>query len=180
MNPIKDYNKATPFGERKRLEAGGYIIKITSVKNDAEAQRLVYLFDIAEGPKAGYFKDEKEEFRHRFYAYYTPKALGFFKSFIKAIDDTNGTNYDATVETTGLDETQLIGKTVGAVIGYQEYKATDGYIKQRPDVTLYTTAERIRANDFEVPPLKKVQDDTPDLEAIPEGFTALSDDAIPF
>ena len=178
MKPIKGYNTATASGQYERLAPGGYILKITEVRDEEDKQRLVYLYDIAEGPEKGRYATEKMEFRHSFYAYYTEKAVGLFKSFIQAIDETNGTELGKTVEN-GLNEQLLVGKLLGAVIAYEEYDATDGTTKQRPYVSRYLTADKVRQGAFKIPELKRAKGSAA-AQAVPSGFTPMKDEDVPF
>ena len=179
MKPLKGYNEATASGEFERLAAGGYVIKITDVTDKDDLQYLRVVYDIAEGPEKGrYAKEDAEHiYRHSFIRSYKEKALGMFKAFIQAIDETNGTKLTDQVEK-GLNEQLLVGKLLGAVFGYEEYEANDGNVKERLYLKSCMSADRIRKGDFKVPELKKLKE-TP-KGAAPEGFTPLSDEDVPF
>lgn len=178
MKPIKGYNDATASGEFERLPAGGYVIKITGVENNEEKQYLKIVYDIAEGPERGRYKNEDAEhdYRHSFIRSYKEKALGMFKAFIKAVDEANETNFNDFIEK-GFDEQLLKGNRVGVLFGYEEYNANDGSVKERLYLVRFLNIEQVRAGDFKVPELKKLKTDTP---TIPEGFTALNDSDLPF
>ena len=178
MKPIKGYNAAQASGEYERLAPGGYVIKITDVKNDEGKEYLKIVYDIAEGPEAGRYKNEDAEhdFRHSFVRSYKEKALGMFKAFIRAVDETNGTKFDSQVES-GIREADLVGKLLGIVIGYEEYDANDGTVKQRQRVASCLAAERIRTGAYKVPELKTLGRTT---SAPVQGFTPLSDEDVPF
>lgn len=181
MKALKGYNEAKPSGDFERLPAGGYVVKITNVKDDTKKEYLQIVYDIAEGPEAGRYakEDPKDDYRHAFIRSYKEKALGMLKAFIQAVDETNGTKLGEQVES-GLDEAQLVGKTVGAVFGYEEYETNAGEIKQRLYVKSFKTAEQIRQGDYTVPAFKPLTNKKAAAGAIPEGFTALTDDDIPF
>lgn len=182
MKPIKGYKDAKASGEFERLPAGGYVIRITGVTDETapDKQYLRIVYDIAEGPEAGRYKNEDpdNDYRHAFFRSYKDTALGMLKAFLNAVDETNGTKLGDTVET-GLDEQQLVGKTLGVVFGYEEYAANDGNIKERLYVKSCMSADRIREGDFKVPDFKRLKT-TPSASPIPEGFTALSDSDLPF
>ena len=147
MRPLRGYNDAKPSGDFERLPAGGYIIKITGVKDEAadDKQYLKIIYDIAEGPERGRYKNEepKNDFRHSFIRSYKETALGMFKAFINAVDDSNNTKFTEQVEK-GLNEQLLIGKVLGIVIGYEEYEANDGNVKERTRIASCISAEKVR------------------------------------
>ena len=181
MRPLTGYNNAKASSDFERLPAGGYVIRITAVHDNDEEdkQYLRIVYDIAEGPQKDRYKNETadNDYRHAFIRSYKEKALGMFKAFIKAIDETNGTNFDSRIEK-GFPEHELVGKFLGVVFGYEEYEANDGNIKERLYVAKVTTDKKIRENDFTVPELKKLKPKA--KNAIPEGFTALADEDLPF
>ena len=55
MKPIKNFNTVNASGSRERLKPGGYVVRITAVKDNAKKEYLEVLYDIAEGPAAGYY-----------------------------------------------------------------------------------------------------------------------------
>lgn len=182
MKPVKGYNNAQASGEFERLEAGGYVIKITDIKDETSKEYLRIVYDIAEGPEAGrYAKETSEnEYRHSFVRSYKETALGMFKAFIQAVDETNGTKFGESIEK-GFDEKMLVGKLCGVVFGYEEYEANDGSIKERLRVAMVCSADRIRKGDYKVPALKKLDASKRTTPAAPvPGFTPLGDADLPF
>lgn len=181
MKPLgKAYKDATASSDFERLAAGGYVIRITGVTNQDDKEYLKVVYDIAEGPEAGRYKDEKPEndYRHSFVRSYKEKALGMFKAFIQAVDETNGTKFNDRIEQ-GFNEQTLVGKTLGVVFGYEEYEANDGDIKQRLYLKSCMSADRIRKGDFKVPELKKLKKEQPANSPVP-GFQPLNDEDVPF
>lgn len=181
MKPLKGYNEATASGEFERLAPGGYVIKITEIINQDDKQYLKVLYDIAEGPEKGRYADEDSEhdYRHSFVRSYKDKALGMFKAFIRAIDETNGTKFDERIEK-GFNEQELVGKLLGAVFGYEEYEANDGNVKERMYLKSCISAEKVRTGKFKVPKLKKLDKPSAPAAAPVPGFTPLSDEDVPF
>jgi len=179
MRPIKDYDKVTPSGDYERLAPGGYVIRIQSVKDDkkqgeSENSMLRIVYDIAEGPEAGRYKNEEpdNDYRHSFVRSYKEKALGMFKAFTNAIEESNpGYTWD-------WKEQGLVGKLLGVVIGYEEYEANDGNVKERQRVASCISADRVRQGDYKVPELRKLKADTATSAPVP-GFTPMTDD-LPF
>lgn len=181
MKPIKGYNAAQASGDYERLPAGGYVIKITDVQNDEEKKYLKIVYDIAEGPERGRYKDidKDHDYLCSFIRSYKEKALGMFKAFIIAVDEANGTNFNEFVEK-GLDEKDLKGNRVGVLFGYEEYNANDGSVKERLRVVRFLNIEQVRAGDFKVPELKKLAGSEIKPTAPPAGFTPLNDADVPF
>lgn len=175
MKPIKDYDKIQAAGDFERLPAGGYVIKITDIKDEQAKEYLRIVYDIAEGPEKGRYKDEAPEndFRHMFMRSYKDKALGMFKAFTTALEESNtGYKWD-------WNEAGLVGKLLGVVIGYEEYEANDGNVKERARIASCMSADRIRKGDFKVPELKKLPESQRTASPVP-GFTPLGDEALPF
>lgn len=182
MQPIKNFDKIPAAGDFERLPEGGYVLKITAAE-DAEDEHgnlkeyLRITYDIAEGPEAGRFKDETpdNDFRHQFIRSYKQKALGMFKAFTNALEDSNpGYKWD-------WNEATLKGKLLGVVFGYEEYEANDGSIKERLRVAAVKSADAIRKGDFKVPDLKKLPTSKAASTASPvPGFSPMSDADLPF
>ena len=117
MKPIEGYDLVNEAGEFKRLPAGIYGVKITSVKDVPEKQYFEITVDITKGEYANYFstlvsnglRDSSKTIRS-----YKTNALPFFKGFITAVEKTNnGYHWD-------WDEQKLVGKKVMAVFGEEE------------------------------------------------------------
>lgn len=177
----KTYSDAEASGmDFERLPAGGYIVKITAVKDEANKEYLALVYDIAEGEKKGFYADEwgqEHPYAHRLIASYKEKALGMFKGRLKAIDESNGTNF-AERAATGFDEQELVGKIVGMVIGYEEYETDRGDVRERSYVKAVCAADRIRRGEFKVPELKTL---APTAPAAPvAGFETIKDEDLPF
>lgn len=183
MRPIRGYKDVQASGEFERLAPGGYVIRITEVIDEdaPDKQYLRIIYDIAEGPEAGRYKNETPEnfYRHQFIRSYKEKALPMLKAFTVAIDETNGTKYTDQIEK-GFDEKQLVGKLLGVVFGYEEYAATDGNVKERLRVATVMSADRIRRGDFKVPELKRLDVTTQNEPPTVPGFEPITDADIPF
>lgn len=172
MEPIKDFDKVQASGDFERLPAGGYVVKITAVEDKPKLSYLLITYDIAEGKFAGHFKDTDEKLVgiHQFIRSYKATALGMFKGFINAIEASNeGYKWK-------WDEDTLVGKIVGIVLGEEEYENNRGEIKNGLKVRSCRTADSIRKGDFKVPEPTKLER----AAAIPDGFTALTDNDLPF
>ena len=186
MKPLgKAYADATAnTGDFQRLPAGGYIAKITAVKDVDDKSYLRLTFDIAEGEKKGFYAktDAEHEYTHQFIRSYKETALGMFKGFLKAVDNSNGTSFEAQAEK-GFAEQQLVGKIVGILVGYEEYVSDRGDIRERMRVNT-RSAETIRSGNFTVPELKKLQTGSGGSGEAPvspvAGFEGITDADIPF
>lgn len=175
MKPIKDFDKVQASGEYEKLPAGGYVLRIQSVEDDPKKEYLRIVYDIAEGPEANRYQNETAEndYRHSFIRSYKEKALGMFKAFTNALEESNpGYKWD-------WKEGALGGKLLGVVLGYEEYEANDGNVKERIRVVSCMGADRIRKGDFKVPELKKLKTDTATSAPVP-GFTPIADGDVPF
>ena len=186
MRPLgKAYKDAeASTGEFRKLPAGGYVAKITAVEDVDDKSYLRITFDIAEGEFEAFYSDEwgkGHPYAHQFVRSYKEGALGMFKGFLKAIDESNGTKYEAQAEK-GFAENNLVGKFVGVLIGYEEYQSTRGDIRQRTTVTGTRSIATIREGRFKVPELKTLDTpaQAPAYESPVDGFTAVNDNDLPF
>lgn len=174
-------------GDFERLPAGGYVCRIINVEDHGNELKpfLRVVYDIAEGDYARYYSDEwgrDNEWAHESRHYYTTAALGMFKGFLKAVDESNGTNFEAQAET-GFNEHELVGLFVGYVIGSEEYEANDGSVRTRLKVRSAKSIQAIREGRFKHPELKKLDAAKPNQTAqepqIPAA-PAVNEDDIPF
>lgn len=144
-------------GVSKRLPAGGYICKYTSVSDVADKQYLYMEYDVVEGEYANYYKDmeaSKGFWGGKCYRSYKEKALPMFKRMCSAVMKSNpGFLFDGKTNT---DEKTLIGKKVGIVFGEEEYIGNDGSVKTRLYVAYETSVEDIKKGSFKVPQFKKL------------------------
>lgn len=161
--------EATTFnGELPKLEPGGYVLKIIAVKVE-ETQygtKLAFQFDIAEGTQKEFFKklyaatpDDWDSKKWKgSYRLKIPKnegddakykkSLGFFKSQLKAFEDSNnGLTINAESE---WDEQILKGKLVGALFNEKEYdyNGKQGMFTQ---CKRFIPASDIRSGSFTIP-----------------------------
>lgn len=178
MRPVKGYREAQASGDFERLPAGGYVIKITDIKDEPSKEYLVITYDIAEGPYKDFYKgtDEKYVRSHQFIRSYKDSAVGMFKAFISAIDKSNGTAFGDSIEERGLNERLLVGRILGVLIGEFENENNRGEIRTLLEVRLCADAERIRKGTFKVPELRKLEK----KQEAPAGFTPMRDDEVPF
>ena len=161
MKPINNYETVqASSGEFARPQAGGYICKIVNVidvpmnHTTGKGDYLKIEYDIAEGDFRGYYKALVDRFGGTWSASlirsYKENALGMFKHFMNCVEKSNK-NYEW-----DWNETGLIGKTVGFVLGEEEYENSVGQVKTRLVVKQVKTVDEINNGDFKVPAPKKL------------------------
>ena len=163
MKAFSNYDKTHAYSEGNRLPVGGYVLKIMNVKEEVgqngNSGQLVIAFDVAEGDQAGFYQknyaaqtgeDKKWKGSTRLWI---PKDDGSeqdewtkrkFKTFIVSVEDSNdGYHWD-------WDETKLKGKIVGGIFNEKEWEfnGNSGFFT---NLHHFTTAEKIRANEFKIP-----------------------------
>ncbi len=158
----------------KKVEAGGYICGITAVEDVEQKEYLKLEFDIIEGDLKGYYRDlydRKGFWGGSFIRSYKESARGFFKKFLNAVEASNP-NYKF-----DNNEKTLRGKVVGLVLGYEEYISGNGEVKERVYVADILSVDDVKAKNFTVPKLKKLEapTETTPFEAIDE-----DDDDLPW
>lgn len=187
MKPIEGYDLINEAGEIKKLPAGIYGVKITSVKDVPENEYLEITCDIAKGEYKDYFKtliasglpDRSKTIRS-----YKEKALPFFKGFITAVEKTNpGYKWD-------WDESKLVGKNVMAIFGEEEYLDANNEVKISVKLVEFRSYEAFKEGKLSVPPLKKLPQNElpinntplaePTAEAVVDTSNFISDDELPF
>lgn len=182
MKPIKNFNSISASGTRERLKPGGYVVRITAVKDVTKKEYLEILFDIAEGQAAGYYADafyNDKPYAHRLIRSYKDAALGLFKRFTEAVDASNGTDFSGQVEK-GLKEEQLVGKTLGIVLAEEEYLTNRGEISKRLYDSVDLPADKVRTGDYKVPDLKKYAPKDEPSQAVSVEPELIPDPDIPF
>ena len=152
MERIPNWENIQESGSKK-IKAGGYIAKITKITDVTDKQYLLAELDIADGEFKNYYEElmaQKGFWGLKHFASYKEKAQGLFKHFISCIEKSNA-NF-----TFDFNESSLVGKNVGIVLGFEEYEGQDGSIKQRVKVVEFKTTEEIKQGNFEIPELKKL------------------------
>lgn len=187
MEKIKGYDEAKAItGEYERLEAGGYICKIISAKEEkakSGKRMLVLALDIVEG-------DKKDFFRNRFNENTSPekkwpagaiyrqmlegeKAAGFLKGLMTSLETSNeGFKWN-------WDEKKLADLKCGAIFGEEEYQKMDGSVGTSTKVKFIRTVKAIQDGNFKVPELKKLPQKGEAFEDFVNSVTSDNDD-LPF
>lgn len=187
MEKIQGYDEAQAItGEYERLEAGGYICKIVSAKEEKSKsgkKMLVIALDILEG-------DKKDFFRNRFNENTNPdkewpagaiyrqmlegeKAAGFLKGIMTSLEASNeGFKWD-------WDEKKLANLKCGAIFGEEEYEKLDGSVGTSTKVKFIRTVKAIQDGNFKVPELKKLPQKGEAFEDFVNSVTS-DDNDLPF
>lgn len=187
MEKIQGYDEAQAItGEYEKLEAGGYICKIVSAKEEKSKsgkRMLVLALDILEG-------DKKDFFRNRFNENTNPdkkwpagaiyrqmlegeKAAGFLKGLMTSLEASNeGFKWN-------WDEEKLADLKCGAIFGEEEYEKMDGSVGTTIKVKFIRTIKAIQDGNFKVPELKKLPEKGEAFEDFVNSVTSDKDD-LPF
>ena len=187
MEKVQGYEEAQAItGEYERLNAGGYICKIISAKEEKSKsgkRMLVLALDIVEG-------DKKDFFRNRFNDNSSPdkkwpagaiyrqmlegeKAAGFLKGLMTSLEESNdGFKWD-------WDEKKLVDLKCGAIFGEEEYEKMDGSVGTTTKVKFIRTIKAIQDGNFKVPELKKLPEKGEAFEDFVNSVTSDKDD-LPF
>lgn len=186
MEKLKGYDEAQAItGEYERLEAGGYICKIKSAKEEKSKtgkRMLVIALDILEGDKKDFFKkrfdeDARAEKKWPAGAIYRQmlegeKAAGFLKGLITSIEASNeGFKWD-------WDEKKLANLKCGAIFGEEEYEKLDGSVGTSTKVKFIRTVKSIEEGNFKIPEIKKLPQKGEAFEDFINSVT--SDEELPF
>lgn len=169
--PNTDFSNITAAGygdepngnEYETLPAGGYVIEVLGTYSERAKRRITFLVDIAEGPYAGFYRDdqfyEDKPYAHQCYMYLTTRALPFTKRTLEAFTASNsGFNaYDAYLND---DWDAFTGKRVGVLLGLEEARRkSDDTIYIRPDWfhADLTPVSMIESGNYSEKPLRKLE-----------------------
>lgn len=186
MEKLKGYDEAQAItGEYEKLNAGGYICKIKSAKEEKSKtgkRMLVIALDILEGDKKDFFKkrfdeDTRAEKKWPAGAIYRQmlegeKAAGFLKGLITSIEASNeGFKWD-------WDEKKLANLKCGAIFGEEEYEKLDGSVGTSTKVKFIRTVKSIEEGNLKIPEIKKLPQKGEAFEDFVNSVT--SDEELPF
>lgn len=145
--------------DRERMQPGGYVVVITGAEDNPQREYIELIYDIAEGPRKGYYSDDfgrNNPWAHHFFRSYKPTALPMFKAFLKRLEDSNEAFTIQAWQQTS-DEKAFIGLELGIILQSEEYEGNDGSVKTRLNVARIVSADTIRRGDFTVPEPKKLE-----------------------
>lgn len=137
------------------LPAGPYVARIVDAIDNAQREYVEVVFDIAEGPHAGFYSDDwgkSHPYAHHFFMSYKDTALGMLKGRLEAIAASNpGFDPFAAWDAGRLDI--FVGRVVGVNIQEEEYERNDGEVGTRLNVCQVAPAQDVR--DGKVKPREK-------------------------
>lgn len=187
MEKVQGYEEAQAItGEYERLNAGGYICKIVSAKEEKSKsgkRMLVLALDIIEGDKKDFFRnrfneDNRTEKKWPSGAIYRQmlegeKAAGFLKGLMTSLEASNeGFKWD-------WDEKKLANLKCGAIFGEEEYEKMDGSVGTTTKIKFIRTVKAIQDGNFKVPELKKLPEKGEAFEDFVNSVTSDNND-LPF
>lgn len=115
--------EASTDGDYQRLEPGAYVCAITEMRDEPGKEYVEMLFDVAEGPRKGYFSDgfyDNKPWAHHLIMSYKDTALGMLKGRLETIQSCNpGFDPFAAWDAGRLD--MFAGRKVGVVMREEEY-----------------------------------------------------------
>ena len=174
---FENVNEAGTNENSSRPPAAAYMCKIVNVEHYESKQGIVIELDIDDVSEySGHYSALYE--KYRFWALssfrsYKPRALPYFKKFIKDVERSNpGYSWNG-------DEMQLVGKQIGAVIGYREYIGNDGTKKTKEYIDAFVSVDELIKGEYSVPELKKLEPEKGTNEVVDNSFKPVTDD-IPF
>lgn len=161
-------------GGNTPLDPGPYVAVITGAIDHDDKEYVELVFDIAEGPRKGYYSDEwaaQHVYAHHIILSYKDSALGFLKHNLKQFTESNA-GFDAEAAWNGGKLDMFTGKLVGINLRQEEYEK-DGEVKLRFALPNLCPAQDVR--DGKVKPLP-----TKTLGGVRPSTTANADIPIPF
>ena len=192
MKPINNWNEVQPImgGESQALPAGGYVCRVTAVKEDvskaSNKEMLVVNFDIAEGDYKDYYmnkyknstpKNDMEPIKWKGVYYITLEGEnweGRFKGFITALEQSNsGFQWN----TCNWDTNRLVGLLFGGLFREEEFEGDRG-VGKTTKLCWVRSAQEIREGNFEVPAPKPLN--SANAPFIPGENNQVFDDDLPF
>lgn len=194
MKPLDLSNvEAMEPGERERVEAGGYVVKIIGIVDNEDKEFLWLVFDIAEGPRKGFYtnEDNKDFYKDRpnkhgilisYKSGMSDKAKAMLKGKLKLFTDNNP-GFDAEAALSNAHPELFVGKYIGLVAGMEEYVyegREDGKWHKGESIDWFharmKTTEDIRAGKFKVPETRELDEvDKAKLELSDSGATVTDD-----
>ena len=181
MKAIRSFNEIRAYSDGKKPQPGGYIIRIISVEeyNYDDGDKLIFKFDVAEGTFKDYFQKNYDDQNPKY-----KKWKGIYRLNIPQDEESNADNwimrrFKSDIEAIQLsndefewrwDESELIGKTVGALFQNREYRV-DGKTGFYLAVHSFIDVDRIRKNEFTIPADRYLEAPKPLID-----FPGISDD----
>lgn len=143
-------------GGFERLEAGPYVARITDFIDMPSREYVEVVYDIAEGPKAGFYSDDwgrSHPYAHHFFLSYKDSALGMLKGRLEAIAASNA-GFDPFAAWDAAQASMFVGRLVGINLQEEEYERNDGEIATRLNVCSVVPAGDVREGKVKTRPKK--------------------------
>lgn len=136
-----------------RLDPGAYVIEIVNTVDNEKDEYIEIVFDIAEGEKAGLYKDMSadDDWKHRFNQSYSEKAEPFFKRFLDELEHDNANFTIDSWMKNGQNPSDFIGLKLGVVFGEYRYIGNDGKAKWNVRADRPVTIAEVNAGGIEPP-----------------------------
>lgn len=154
-----DLTNVQEAGESRRLPAGAYICKITSITDILDKEYLRVSYDIEQGEYKGYYAEIRKnhpdwEWVGAYVKSYKTAALPMFKRFCTAVSKSNG-GFVFDGGAINADENTLVNKLIGLVFREEEYYSNSGDIRTRLIVHSEFAIDKL--TDQKVPEVKKLK-----------------------
>lgn len=165
MKKIDNWQNVQEGGTSLTIPVGPQVCVIRSVVDDPNKEYLKIEFDIADGEFKNAFQAAFEQFgtwpaQGTTYRSYKEKAQPFFKSFITAIEKSNG------MYVWNWDESSLKGKLFVANFGEEEYE-DGGEVKVSIKAREFRSIPAFREGKVEKLTIKKLKNAPKPVEALP-------------
>lgn len=151
-----DNVQASGDGDFERLPAGPYVVRVVEATDNDAKQYVEVVYDIAEGPHAGYYGDpwgKSHPYAHHFFMSYKDSALGMLKGRLEAFQQSNpGFDPFAAWDAGRLD--MFVSRAVGVNLQEEEYERRDGETGTRLNVCQVMDAQRVRDGKVKARPKK--------------------------
>lgn len=170
-----NWNEVEEATEYEKVTPGVYSCIITAATDNVVGEYFKVEYDIADGKFHGYYRDlykSKGFWGGSFIKSYKQKARPFFKGMLTALEMSN-TGFK--VATYDNDPAKLRGLRLGLVLAEEEYKSKDGDIKKRLYVHQIRSIKAIKEEQIDIPPLKRLAQNTAKSTAQPE-YEEFADD----
>lgn len=143
--------EASGDGSYDRLEPGAYVGVITAMTDEESKQYVRMLFDIAEGPRKGYFSDDfykDKPWAHNMIFSYKDSALPMLKGRMETINKCNP-GFDS-MAAFDANLSLFVGKRVGLVMREEEYfdKKTEAFKMGSPRCFRLCTVEEVASGKY--------------------------------
>ena len=143
-------------GGFERLEPGAYVARIVRADDNPGKEYVELVFDIAEGPRAGFYSDDwgrSHPCAHHFFMSYKETALGMLKGRLEAIAASNP-GFDPFAAWDAGRAEMFEGKLVGINLQEEEYERNDGEVATRLNVCAVMGAQDVRDGKVKARPKK--------------------------